>query len=191
MVARGPPGMFSFISKKAEHMVSQWSRESTTVENNCWMVKWSIRNLSVEFAFIMKKERSIIRRSRPRGLTIINKMPMSHEHVDVQAVPKINSKANCKAEGNSEWSSVDKSILKGVTSTMFSTSRKKLKIINELKTCIDNFYCELSYCFETKIYAYWKTGPINTMYGVPPQAHLQGQTRDNSNTRFFTLKRNT
>ncbi len=24
-----------------------------------------------------------------------------------------------------------------------------------------------------------------------PQGHLQGQTRDNSNTRFFTLKRNT
>ncbi len=29
------------------------------------------------------------------------------------------------------------------------------------------------------------------MYGVPPQGHLQGQTRDNSNTRFSTLKRNT
>ncbi len=25
------------------------------------------------------------------------------------------------------------------------------------------------------------------MYGVPPQGHHQGQTRDNSNTRFFTL----
>ncbi len=23
------------------------------------------------------------------------------------------------------------------------------------------------------------------MYGVPPRGHLQGQTRDNSNTRFF------
>ncbi len=29
---------------------------------------------------------------------------------------------------------------------------------------------------------------MNTMYGVPPRGHLQGQTRDNSNTRFFTLK---
>ncbi len=29
------------------------------------------------------------------------------------------------------------------------------------------------------------------MYGVPPQGHHQGQTRDNSNTHFFTLKRNT
>ncbi len=29
------------------------------------------------------------------------------------------------------------------------------------------------------------------MYGVRPRGHLQGQTRDNSNTRFFTLKRNT
>ncbi len=26
------------------------------------------------------------------------------------------------------------------------------------------------------------------MYGIPPRGHLQGQTRDNSNTRFFTLK---
>ncbi len=23
------------------------------------------------------------------------------------------------------------------------------------------------------------------MYGLPPRGHLQGQTRDNSNTRFF------
>ncbi len=30
----------------------------------------------------------------------------------------------------------------------------------------------------------------NTMYGVPPRGHLQGQTRDNSNTRFFKIKRN-
>ncbi len=29
------------------------------------------------------------------------------------------------------------------------------------------------------------------MYGVPPRGHLHGQNRDNSNTRFFTLKRNT
>ncbi len=29
------------------------------------------------------------------------------------------------------------------------------------------------------------------MYAVPPRGHLQGQTRDNSNTRLFTLKRNT
>ncbi len=29
------------------------------------------------------------------------------------------------------------------------------------------------------------------MYGLPPRGHLRGQTRDNSNTRFFTLKRNT
>ncbi len=28
------------------------------------------------------------------------------------------------------------------------------------------------------------------MYGVPPRGHFQGQTRDNSNTRIFTLKRN-
>ncbi len=27
-------------------------------------------------------------------------------------------------------------------------------------------------------------------YGVPPRGHLQGQTRDSSNTRIFTLKRN-
>ncbi len=27
------------------------------------------------------------------------------------------------------------------------------------------------------------------MYGVPPRGHLQGQTRDNSNMRFFTLKK--
>ncbi len=27
------------------------------------------------------------------------------------------------------------------------------------------------------------------MYGVPPQRHLQGQTRDNSNTRFFHTKK--
>ncbi len=26
------------------------------------------------------------------------------------------------------------------------------------------------------------------MYGVPPRGHLQGQTRDNSNTRFFIQK---
>ncbi len=26
------------------------------------------------------------------------------------------------------------------------------------------------------------------MCGVPPRGYLQGQTRDNSNTRFFTLK---
>ncbi len=29
------------------------------------------------------------------------------------------------------------------------------------------------------------------MNWVPPQGHLQGQTRDNTNTRFFTLKKNT
>ncbi len=34
----------------------------------------------------------------------------------------------------------------------------------------------------------WKTGSINTMYGVPPWRHFQGRTRGNSNTRFFTLK---
>ncbi len=27
------------------------------------------------------------------------------------------------------------------------------------------------------------------MYGVPPRGHLQGQTRDNSNTRFFHTKK--
>ncbi len=30
---------------------------------------------------------------------------------------------------------------------------------------------------------------MNSMYGVPPQGHLQGQTRDNSNTRFFHTKK--
>ncbi len=45
--------------------------------------------------------------------------------------------------------------------------------------------------FKQVLLVLWKTGPINTMYGVPPRGHLQGQTRDNSNTRFFTLKRNT
>ncbi len=30
---------------------------------------------------------------------------------------------------------------------------------------------------------------MNTMNGVPPQGHLQGQTRDNSNTRFFHTKK--
>ncbi len=34
-----------------------------------------------------------------------------------------------------------------------------------------------------------KDWPINTMYGVPPRGHLQGQTRDNSNTRFFHTKK--
>ncbi len=33
-----------------------------------------------------------------------------------------------------------------------------------------------------------KTGTINTMYGVPPRGHLQGQTRDNSNPRFSHYK---
>ncbi len=27
------------------------------------------------------------------------------------------------------------------------------------------------------------------MYGVPPRGHLQGQTSDNSNTRFFRTKK--
>ncbi len=27
------------------------------------------------------------------------------------------------------------------------------------------------------------------MYGVPPQGHLQGQTSDNSKTRFFHTKK--
>ncbi len=27
------------------------------------------------------------------------------------------------------------------------------------------------------------------MYGAPPQGHLQGQTRDNSNTHFFHTKK--
>ncbi len=27
------------------------------------------------------------------------------------------------------------------------------------------------------------------MYGVPPQGHLQGQTRNNSNMRFFQTKK--
>ncbi len=27
------------------------------------------------------------------------------------------------------------------------------------------------------------------MYGIPPRGHLQGQTRDNSNTRFFHTKK--
>ncbi len=27
------------------------------------------------------------------------------------------------------------------------------------------------------------------MYGVPPRGHMQGQTRDNSNTRFFHTKK--
>ncbi len=27
------------------------------------------------------------------------------------------------------------------------------------------------------------------MYGVPPRGHLQGQTRDDSNTRFFHTKK--
>ncbi len=27
------------------------------------------------------------------------------------------------------------------------------------------------------------------MYGVPPPGHIQGQTRDNSNTRFFHTKK--
>ncbi len=30
--------------------------------------------------------------------------------------------------------------------------------------------------------------PTNAKYWVPPRGHLQGQTRDNSKTRFFTLK---
>ncbi len=29
------------------------------------------------------------------------------------------------------------------------------------------------------------------MYGVPPRGHLQGQTRDNSNTRFLSHKKGT
>ncbi len=33
-----------------------------------------------------------------------------------------------------------------------------------------------------------KIGPLNTTYGVPSQGHLQGQTRDNSNTRSFHTK---
>ncbi len=27
------------------------------------------------------------------------------------------------------------------------------------------------------------------MYGIPPRGHLQGQTRDHSNTRFFQNKK--
>ncbi len=32
-------------------------------------------------------------------------------------------------------------------------------------------------------------GPRDTMHGVHPRGHLQGQIRDNSNTRFFHTKK--
>ncbi len=34
-----------------------------------------------------------------------------------------------------------------------------------------------------------RIGPINPTHGVPPQGHLQGQTRDNKSTRFFHTKK--
>ncbi len=54
-----------------------------------------------------------------------------------------------------------------------------------------SFKADMSYFLQTNFVSVMKDWAINTMYGVPPQGHLQGQTRDNSNTRFFTLKRNT
>ncbi len=53
-----------------------------------------------------------------------------------------------------------------------------------------SFITTISYSLQVLV-VLWKTGLINTMYGVPPQGHHQGQTRDNSNTYFFTLKGNT
>ncbi len=43
--------------------------------------------------------------------------------------------------------------------------------------------------FKQILIVLWKAGPINTVYGVPPRGHLQGQTRNYSNTRFFHIKK--
>ncbi len=43
----------------------------------------------------------------------------------------------------------------------------------------------------------WKIGPINTMYGVPPRGHLQGQTQGHMSYHtlfegiYFALSRST
>ncbi len=53
----------------------------------------------------------------------------------------------------------------------------------------NSFIATMSYSLQTSFIVLWKTGPINTVYGVSPRSHLQGQTRDNSNTRFYHTKK--
>ncbi len=52
-----------------------------------------------------------------------------------------------------------------------------------------SFIATISYSLQTSFNSLIKTLPIYTMYRVPPQGHLQGQTRDNSNTRFFHIEK--
>ncbi len=54
-----------------------------------------------------------------------------------------------------------------------------------------SFLATMSYTLQTSFNSLMKDWADKYMYGVPPRGHLQGQTRDNSNTLFFTLKRNT
>ncbi len=53
--------------------------------------------------------------------------------------------------------------------------------------CIHSHQVHLS---SNKLNSVMKDRALNTRHVVPPRGHLQGQTRDNSNTPFFTQKRN-
>ncbi len=53
-----------------------------------------------------------------------------------------------------------------------------------------SFIATMCYPLQTSFNSVMKDWADKAMYGVQPRCHLQGQTRDNSNTRFFTLKRN-
>ncbi len=52
-----------------------------------------------------------------------------------------------------------------------------------------SFIATMSYSLQTSFNSVMKDRADKSMYGVPPQGHLQGQPRDNSNTGFFTLKK--
>ncbi len=54
-----------------------------------------------------------------------------------------------------------------------------------------SFIATMFYSLQTTFSSAMKDWAKNYHVGVPPRSHLQGQTRDNSNTRFCTLKRNT
>ncbi len=51
-----------------------------------------------------------------------------------------------------------------------------------------SFVATMSYSLQTSFNSLMKDcADKYHVWGTPPRGHLQGQTRDNSNTRFFTL----
>ncbi len=53
-----------------------------------------------------------------------------------------------------------------------------------------SFIATISYSLQTSFNIVMKDWAVKYHVWATPRGHLQGQIRDNSNTRFFTLKRN-